>query len=463
MRISFLKLIALALCLAFACSGQAAHAAGNPRYAAIIIDAKSGAVLFEEDADKQLYPASLTKMMTLYLTFEAIENGRLRLDQYIPISKRAASMSPSKLGLPAGKKIKVRDAILALVTKSANDVAVALAEAVSGSEDEFARTMTVRAQNLGMTRTRFTNASGWHSKNQFSTARDMAQLSRALIYHYPQYYKFFSTREFRYGGLVHRNHNHLMSTYKGMDGLKTGYVGASGFNLAASAVRNNRRLIGVVFGGRTTASRNTQMARLLDRGFLEATDLRIAGLRTEQLPVPLRKPNDSYKVAAASPEDMLEDFGAQSGEGDADDPEATRQLAMSLAAMAATNGGQRFVEAMRPVDPQQQQQKIAAYAPAEQRRPAAKVVAKPAPAAVISKGGNWTIQVGAYKSKQQTVDALNKAAAKIPTLLGNAEQQVVPLKTRHGTIYRARLAGLSEQAAHSACEVLKDCLRLAPK
>lgn len=457
MRKSFLKLVALALCLAVALAGQAAHAAGNPRYGAIVIDAKTGAVLFEDNADKQLYPASLTKMMTLYLTFEAIENGRLSLDQHITVSRRAASMSPSKLGLPAGNKIKVRDAILALVTKSANDIAVALAEAVGGSEENFARMMTVRAQNLGMTRTRFTNASGWHSKNQVSTARDMAQLSRALIYHYPQYYKFFSTREFRYGGLVHRNHNHLMSNYKGMDGLKTGYVGASGFNLAASAVRNNRRLIGVVFGGRTTASRNAHMARLLDRSFLEATDLKIASLRTEQLPVPLRKPSDSYKVAAAAPAETMEDFGVELGEGDAD-PEATRQLAMSLAAMAATNGGQRFIDAMRPAGQQQQQpQQVAAYTPA----------GKPAPMAaktpITAPKGNWTIQVGAYKSKQQTTDALNRAVAKLPALLDGAEQQIVPLKTRHGTIYRARLAGLSEQAAHNACAALKDCLRLAPR
>ena len=242
------------------------------RYAALVIDADSGRVLYEVNADTRNYPASLTKMMTLYLLFEALEEGRLTADQPLTVSRRAAGMPASKLGLKRGQSIRVEDAILVLVTKSANDVAVVVAEALAGKETEFARLMTRKAKALGMTRTNFRNASGLYHRSQLSTARDMAILAQALMRDFPARYKSFSTRSFTYNGRSYRNHNKLLRTYKGTDGLKTGYIAASGYNLAASAKRDGHRVIAVVFGGKTARSRDRQVAKLLDRGFRRLSD-----------------------------------------------------------------------------------------------------------------------------------------------------------------------------------------------
>ncbi|MEE8227538.1 MAG: D-alanyl-D-alanine carboxypeptidase family protein, partial [Kiloniellales bacterium] len=242
------------------------------RYAALVIDADSGRVLYEVNADTRNYPASLTKMMTLYLLFEALEEGRLTADQPLTVSRRAAGMPASKLGLKRGQSIRVEDAILVLVTKSANDVAVVVAEALAGKETQFARLMTRKAKALGMTRTNFRNASGLYHRSQLSTARDMAILAQALMRDFPARYKAFSTRSFTYNGRSYRNHNKLLRTYKGTDGLKTGYIAASGYNLAASAKRDGHRVIAVVFGGKTARSRDRQVAKLLDRGFRRLSD-----------------------------------------------------------------------------------------------------------------------------------------------------------------------------------------------
>lgn len=267
-----------------------ARAAGNPRYGAIVVDAPTGAVLYADKADKQLHPASMTKMMTLYLTFEAVENGRIGLDDDITMSPRAAAIPPCQLGLKAGEKIKVRDAILALVTKSANDIAVAIAEHISGTQEKFAGLMNERARYLGMTNTHFTNASGWHDPKQVSTARDISRLGRALIEHYPEHYETFSTARFRYNGATYGNHNRLMSRYPGMDGIKTGFVGASGFNLAASAVRNGRRLVGVVFGGKRAVTRDSHMERLLNDSFAKLRKPDVSADQSrDPLPDPLRE------------------------------------------------------------------------------------------------------------------------------------------------------------------------------
>lgn len=238
------------------------------KYASIIIDAESGAVLHKFNADTKNHPASLTKIMTLYLTFEALKNGKFALNTPLMVSKRASGQTPSKLGLKKGQTITVENAILALVTKSANDVATVLAEAIGKSEVNFARMMTRKAREIGMSNTTFRNASGLPHRGQLSTARDIAILARALVRGFPRYYRYFSTTKFTYGKRTYRNHNTLLKTYLGADGIKTGYIRASGFNLAASAVRNGRRLIGVVMGGRSAKSRNIHMAELLDKGFL---------------------------------------------------------------------------------------------------------------------------------------------------------------------------------------------------
>ncbi|MBF0161165.1 MAG: D-alanyl-D-alanine carboxypeptidase [Magnetococcales bacterium] len=282
-------------------------------YADLVMDAKTGRILHATHPDELRHPASLTKMMTLYLAFQALKSGQLRLDQQLPISQNAASQAPSKLGLRAGQQIRVEDALLGLVTKSANDATVVVAEALGGSEEQFARIMTKKARSMGMSRTVFRNPSGLPDPEQVTTARDMAILGYALVYHYPQYYPYFSREGFTYAGVHHNNHNHLMSRYQGMDGIKTGYIRASGFNLVASTVRGSTRLIGVVFGGRSAVARDNKMAALLDQAFAGLRSgqaaLRVASLDVEQpdyVSVPAGLPADlpAQHLAAASREEF---------------------------------------------------------------------------------------------------------------------------------------------------------------
>ncbi|MBT0958330.1 D-alanyl-D-alanine carboxypeptidase [Alphaproteobacteria bacterium KMM 3653] len=240
-------------------------------YAAMVIDARSGKVLHARNADTRLHPASLTKMMTLYVTFEAIRLGEISLDTKVKISKKAAAEPPSKLGLRAGQSIELRYLIRAASVKSANDAATALGEAVSGSEAAFARRMTRTAQNLGMTKTTFKNAHGLTESGHLSTARDMTKMGRALFYHYPEYYNLFSRRTTDTKVKTVSNTNtRFLNAYKGADGIKTGYTRAAGFNLVASAERGNERIITTVFGGTSTAARNAKVAELMDLGFKRA-------------------------------------------------------------------------------------------------------------------------------------------------------------------------------------------------
>jgi D-alanyl-D-alanine carboxypeptidase len=240
-------------------------------YAALVMDARSGKVLHSSNADTRLHPASLTKMMTLYVVFEAIENGEISLDTMVKISKHAASEPPSKLGLKAGQSIKLRYLIRAAAIKSANDAATALAEAIEGSEARFARRMNRTAKALGMSRTTFKNAHGLTENGHLSTARDMTVLGRHLFYDYPQYYNLFSRLSANAGvRTVKHTNTRLLNSYKGADGIKTGYTRAAGFNLTASAERNGERIIATVFGGRSTATRNAKVAELLDMGFKRA-------------------------------------------------------------------------------------------------------------------------------------------------------------------------------------------------
>lgn len=258
----------MAIFLSLVCADAALAA---PRFAAIAVDAHSGKVLFARDADGQCYPASLTKIMTLYVLFQEMGSGRLTRDTRLPVSQRAASREPSKLYLKPGETIRVDDAIRALVTKSANDVATVIAEAISGSEQAFAERMTRTARSIGMTRTTFRNANGLPDPGQVTTARDMATLGLRIQRDFPQYYGYFSLKSFTYKGKTHGNHNRLMAKFKGMDGIKTGYIRASGFNLVTSAERSGKRLVGVVIGGKSTVSRNQYMASMLETQFDKAT------------------------------------------------------------------------------------------------------------------------------------------------------------------------------------------------
>ena len=240
-------------------------------YAAMVIDARSGEILHAENADSRLHPASLTKMMTLYIAFEAIENGEISLDTMVTISKTAAAEPPSKLGMRAGQKIKLRYLIRAAAIKSANDASTAIAEAIEGSEASFARRMNRTAKAMGMSRTTFKNAHGLTEAGHLSTARDMTLLGRHLFFDFPDYYNLFSRITADAGGkTVAHSNRRFLSSYKGADGIKTGYTQAAGFNLVASAVRGNERIITTVFGGRSTNARNAKVAELMDLGFSRA-------------------------------------------------------------------------------------------------------------------------------------------------------------------------------------------------
>lgn len=263
--------IGLGMALAIFVAAGSAHAQITDRgnYAAIVLDTR-GQVLHATNADEPRFPASLTKMMTLYMLFEAMRDGRVQPGTRITMTAEAASRPPSKLGLPAGYSLALEDAILAVVTRSANDVAAAIAGHIGGSEERFAQMMTQRARSLGMTRSTFRNASGLPDPDQRTTARDMALLGSRLQADFPQQYAYFSTTSFRWNNRVIHNHNHMLSAYEGMDGIKTGYTRWSGFNIVTSARRDGVRLVGAVMGGGSWVERDRQMAELMDDAFQRA-------------------------------------------------------------------------------------------------------------------------------------------------------------------------------------------------
>lgn len=278
------------------------HVYASP-YAAIVLDANSGRVLHAVNADRRRFPASITKVMTLYLLFEQLENRKLSMKSRIVFSRNAARQPPSKLRMRVGSSISVRQAILALVTKSANDVAYAVAEAIGGTEANFAAMMTAKARALGMRRTNFANASGLPNRRQLTTARDLTKLGRAIQQHFPQYYGFFSVRKFRFGRTRYRNHNKLLGRVRGVDGIKTGYTRASGFNLLTSARKGRRHIIAVVLGGRSSRIRNAIMTRLvaknINRGSSRRTLAAIPKARgTRRVRTAKLAPNKPVRVAS---------------------------------------------------------------------------------------------------------------------------------------------------------------------
>ena len=270
------------------------------KYASVVIDAESGKVLEAVNADARRYPASLTKIMTLYMVFDAIERKKITLNTRMRVSKRAQGATPSKLGLRAGQTIRVEDAILALVTKSANDVATVVAEHLGGTEVAFAHLMNEKAKSIGMKRTTFQNASGLPNRRQLSTARDMAILGMRIRHDFPKMYAYFGNKSFTYKGRKYTNHNKLLSKMPGTDGIKTGYIRDSGFNLVASTVQDGRRLIGVVFGGRTGKTRDAHMVKLLSRGFAKVDALYVRAPDREIAMAALEK----RRIAAKSREEL---------------------------------------------------------------------------------------------------------------------------------------------------------------
>ncbi|PIR37443.1 MAG: hypothetical protein COV35_10145 [Alphaproteobacteria bacterium CG11_big_fil_rev_8_21_14_0_20_39_49] len=274
----------------------------NPKYASLVIDADTGVVLHQENAGKTRHPASLVKMMTLYMTFQAIERGELSMNQNLKVSARAAGMPASKLGLRRGSTITVKDAILALIVKSANDAAVVLAEGIGGSEWKFATMMNRMGKKLGMNETNFVNASGLHNSRQVTTAYDMARLAVALRRDYPRHYHLFNRTKFYFNGKVYQGHNKVASSYQGADGLKTGYINAAGFNLVTSVRRGGNSVVGVVLGGTTSKRRDRHMVQLLDRVFYKMAkggNAPKATMHTGVVPFPNLKPGRSMQAAVS--------------------------------------------------------------------------------------------------------------------------------------------------------------------
>lgn len=265
--------------------------------AAIVVDATSGQLLYRWNIDTPIYPASLTKMMTLYLAFEAVEKGHLSMDQRLPVSRHAARQPRVKLGLRAGSTIRLRDAIMSMIVRSSNDSAVVVAEAISRTEAAFAQKMTRKARELGMLNTTFKNANGLPNRRQRSTARDMSTLSLALIRHFPKHYSLFSAKQFYWKGRKLTSTNKLLGRYPGVDGLKTGYINASGYNLATSAVRNGRRLVAVYIGGKTGARRDAKVQKILGIGFQRARQKAKSGQLVKIAPPPLRPDDQTTQTA----------------------------------------------------------------------------------------------------------------------------------------------------------------------
>lgn len=424
---------AIGIALAVLFAAPAADAKRPPK-AHIVIDAASGQEILSSAPDMQIHPASLTKMMTLHLLFDELAAGRLKLHSRIRFSRYAASRPPSKLGVPAGSSISVETAILALTVKSGNDVAVAVAEHIGGSVKNFAVRMNAKARSLGMARTNFVNPSGLHHRRQISTPRDMAQLARALRYGHRAYYKFFEARSFKYAGRTYRTHNRFVKSYQGADGLKTGYINASGFNLAGSAVRSDRRLIGIVIGGRTSRARDDLLKQLMDRGFRAARTLsepRYAGIfpvavsfNTGKAALPPRRPG----VA---------------------DP-----ATMAVLVAAATSGARQTpVPAVRPAA----QTTTVAVAAIPQRMAGA--------SASVGRGG-YALQVGAVTSSRAARSLATTRLRTLGAAVSGGAPAVAELRLKSGRrLYRARISNLTGPQAERACEALQksgeDCLVVA--
>lgn len=413
------------LCVAAAFMGASiamapVAATAAPKNAVIVIDANTGKTLYAETADAQRFPASLTKMMTLYMMFEQMSSGDLSKDTRIPFSKRAANASPSKLGLKAGNSISAEQAILALVTKSANDVAIAVAEKLGGSESGFADLMTKKARQLGMSRTTFKNASGLPNPNQVTTARDMATLGIALREHHPRYYRYFETKSFTFAGRKMSNHNKLIGRVEGVDGIKTGYTNASGFNLVTSAQDGKRSIVAVVMGGRTGGSRDAKMRQLV------ATYLKKSS-----------KTDQGDLVASIEPPKNVE-------------PIQDVEIAILDVAPIAKQ---------KPV----KQKTIAAYAPEPVKRPKADVgkIDETMTASVVREAapessGGWMVQIAAAESVDGANALLDKARAKAGKSIGSASNFIQKTEKNGQTLHRARFAGFgSQQSAINACNVLK--------
>jgi len=485
----------------------------SPPYAAIVVDANTGSVLHASNPDAPRHPASLTKIMTLYLLFERLESGKLNLDSKLAVSEHAEDQSPTKLGLEDGETIKVEDAIKGIVTRSANDAAVVIGEALAGSEEEFAKMMTAKARALGMTKTVYRNASGLPDDEQITTARDQAILGRAIQERFPTYYKYFQTRSFVFRGESIGNHNRLLGRVEGVDGIKTGFIRASGFNLVTSMRRDNRHVVAVVLGGSSAGSRDARMRQLLSEHFASASTKRTAPMIAEA-PAPKAEPTRTVQRTAApapaaepaaqSPKDSQRFNlastssapvrldppataaatpapGAAPGSSEPIRPVMVKTLNVKSGTIhTASAGTMPFAGLPRATDqparaepaPAAKAEAPAAVRPAvtataPTRTAATAPAAEPAPAAAPAKQpvrSGWVIQVGAYPDEDLAKQRLNTVKGKASKLLAAADPFTEPTIKGGTTYYRARFAGLDKDQAEAACKYLKrndvDCMAI---
>jgi D-alanyl-D-alanine carboxypeptidase len=458
-----------------AIAGLSVTIAGNqaearPVQSSIVVDAATGEIISASNADSLTYPASLTKMMTLYLLFEALQDGRVKLTDTINFSKFAAGQPATNLNVRGGDQISVETAILALVIRSANDAATAVAEHLGGTESGFARLMTAKANALGMTHTSFRNANGLPDPKQKSTARDLATLSIALIRDFPEYYGYFSKTKFKYRGVTYNGHNRLLKSYQGYDGIKTGYIRASGFNLASSAERDGRRLVVVVLGGTSPSSRDRKVADLLTDGFktTKGTGMLMAAKAPAGGNVPKLVPAaPAPTVVAAADANSMDQFvakalktaetaGVKTGLIEAD-----FELQPVQAAAASNSGAPNLIPMLKPGT--RGDMEVASVVPVA--KPAAKKPDAQSTTVVWNADGDYGIQVGAYSKFNAAQNAAQVAAKAEPDLLAEARIVIDSQKMNNGgKVYRARVAGLTKADAQTACRNLKakrtDCLVL---
>ncbi len=449
----------LVVSVALAIVPSAAQA--NPKYAGIVVDAKTGKVLYAKNANARRYPASTTKIMTLYVLFEELEAGRVKLNTRMKVSRYAAARPPTKLGLKAGSSLRVKDAIYALITRSANDASTVIAEHISGSETAFARRMTQTARAIGMRNTTFKNPHGLPNSRQVTTAADLALLGRAIQDRFPRYYKYFNTRFYTYAGRRLGNHNKLLGRVRGVDGIKTGYTNASGFNLVTNVKRDNRQIVAVVLGGRTGKRRDAQMVRLISQYLPKA----YRGRRTTpMLYAGATKRYQFPKVAPAVPV------------AKANTPAAKQPTLLAYANANDT------IPNSKPSDPIAKLLKRQALdsAPAPRKEPVANSLTTPAvfesanlrQAATPSSASiqqniaslkpedidtsSWHIQISATDSQEKAISILENARAAAGTVLRNKRIYTEPVKSKKQTLYRARFIGFeTKTAAWDACAKLK--------
>ncbi|MBU1346221.1 MAG: serine hydrolase [Alphaproteobacteria bacterium] len=462
-------LVALTLVFGAIVMGQGrvqAQPGENNRYAAIVVDASTGEVLFARHADSRRYPASVTKVMTLYLTFEALEKGTATLDDVITVSPLAASQPPSKLGLAAGQTIRLDDAMRATAVRSANDMAMAIAEHIGGSQARFASMATLKAEELGMTQTRYVNPNGLPDSRQLTSARDLAILARAVMRDYPQYYSYFGLHDWNYQGREYRNTNGLLHSGNGYDGIKTGFTNASGYNLAASAVRGGKRIITIVLGGRSSVTRNAHVAELMDTGFeverrrAGGEPIQVAQTFFEQRGFGIGVPDTGAPVAYAAlngaPE--TEEGSASSGLAytslplpptvapPAPEPVRYTRATPVPEAVASPPAPVRRAE-VTPASPGDLTASLNAGVAAASNLNRGAVANPPRPAAPTDR---WTVQVGAFRDETVARDWLTEVNRRFRSQFTAAERSVQSVSGWH----RSRFTGLSQSAAESACEAL---------